>query len=70
MTHFDVFLYVFRIRGISIIRAEETEDNKFYMFTASSDGFIKMFSVILEGDEVSTNYLLKNFVYLHLLRID
>uniref|UniRef100_K1QB91 p21-activated protein kinase-interacting protein 1-like protein n=1 Tax=Magallana gigas TaxID=29159 RepID=K1QB91_MAGGI len=44
-----------RMRGISIIRAEETEDNKFYMFTASSDGFIKMFSVILEGDEVAVD---------------
>lgn len=61
---------MFRIRGIFIIRVEEIEDNKFYMFIVFSDGFIKMFLVILEGDEVSINYLLKNFVYLYLLRID
>lgn len=70
MIYFDVFFYVFRIRGIFIIRVEEIEDNKFYMFIFFSDGFIKMFLVILEGDEVSINYLLKNFVYLYLLRID
>lgn len=61
---------MFRIRGIFIIRVEEIEDNKFYTFIVFSDGFIKMFFVILEGDEVSINYLLNNFVYLYLLRID
>ena len=45
-------LLFFRIRGISIVKVGEPEDNNFYLFTASSDGFIKMFSVLIEEDEV------------------
>lgn len=56
----EVDTEVNRIRGISLITTEETVDNKFYMFTASSDGFIKMFSVILEGDEVKVKLLTKH----------
>ena len=44
--------YFFRIRGVSIVKAGETEDNNFHLFTASSDGFIKMFSVLIEEDKV------------------
>lgn len=44
--------YFFRIRGVSIVKVGEPEDNNFYLFTASSDGFIKMFSVLIEEDEV------------------
>ena len=44
--------YFFRIRGVSIVKVGEAEDNNFYLFTASSDGFIKMFSVLIEEDEV------------------
>lgn len=42
-----------RIRGISLMKSDGSDEDKYYMFTASSDGFLKMFSVIVEGTKVN-----------------
>ncbi|XP_061169095.1 p21-activated protein kinase-interacting protein 1-like [Saccostrea echinata] len=46
-----------RIRGISAVKSDPAEEDKYYVFTASSDGFIKMFFLTLEEKKVNMKLL-------------
>ncbi|XP_062617383.1 p21-activated protein kinase-interacting protein 1-like [Saccostrea cucullata] len=46
-----------RIRGICAVKSDPAEEDKYYVFTASSDGFIKMFSLTTKEEKVNMKLL-------------